>query len=219
MARGEALRRQAREAVVQLGSGRSDLQQRRVALARFERDQRRRSASLMQSALQESDRALAFGEEARDLAALAGTRAFQARLERRLAELPGPALRPGDGPASRPPRRYVLPVEGRLLTGTGEISDAGVHARGLTFATAAGSRAIAPRPGRIAYAGAYRGYGQVVIVDHGGGWTTTITNLAELAVRRGDRVAARQPLGRTGGGEVDVELRRNGRPFPIALLL
>jgi septal ring factor EnvC (AmiA/AmiB activator) len=219
MARGEALRRQAREAVVQLGSGRRDLQQRRVALARFEQGQRRRSASLMQSALQESDRALAFGEEARDLAALAGTRAFQARLERRLGELPGPVLRPGDVPARRAAPYYVLPVEGRLLSGTGEISDAGVHARGLTFAAAAGARAIAPRSGRIAYAGPYRGYGQIVIVDHGGGWTTTITNLGELAVRRGDRVAARQPLGRAAGGELSVELRRNGRPFPIALLL
>jgi septal ring factor EnvC (AmiA/AmiB activator) len=219
MARGEALRRQAREAVAQLGSGRRDLQQRRVALARLEQGQRRRSASLMQSALQESDRALAFGEEARDLAELAGTRAFQARLERRLAELPGPVPRPGDGPERRPPPRYILPVEGRLVAGTGEISDAGVHARGLTFATAAGAGAVAPRPGRIAYAGPYRGYGQIVIVDHGGGWTTTITNLGELAVRRGDRVTARQPLGRAAGGEVGVELRRDGRPFPITLLL
>lgn len=219
MDRGERLRRQAREAVVQLGSSRRDLQGRRVALARFEREQRRRSASLMQSALHESDRALAFGEEARDLAALAGTRAFQARLERRLAELPGPALRPGAAPARPRPPYYVLPVEGRLLTGTGEISDAGVHARGLTFATAPGARAVAPRSGRIAYAAPLRGYGEVVIIDHGGGWTTTLTNLAGLAVRRGDRVRARQPLGRAGAGEVTVELRKDGRPFPITLLL
>ncbi|MGZ8284694.1 MAG: murein hydrolase activator EnvC family protein [Allosphingosinicella sp.] len=219
MARGEALRRQAREAVVQLGSSRRDLQGRRVALARFEREQRRRSASLMQSALRESDRALAFGEEARDLAALAGTRAYQASLTRRLAELPGPALRPGAEPGRPRPPFYLLPVEGRLLTGTGEISDAGVHARGLTFAAAAGAEAVAPRSGRIAYAARYRGYGEVVIIDHGGGWTTTITNLAGLEVKRGDRVQARQPLGRTGPGEVTVELRKDGRPFPITLLL
>jgi septal ring factor EnvC (AmiA/AmiB activator) len=218
IARGEALRGQAREAVVQLGSGRRDLLQRRVALARFEQGQRRRSESLMQSAVQQSDRALAFGEEARDLAALAGTRAFQARLARRLAELPGPVLRPGDAPAGSRPPRYVLPVDGRLLTGTGEISDAGVHARGLTFATSAGAQAVAPRSGRVAYAGAYRGYGEVVIIDHGGGWTTTITQLAGLAVKRGDRVRARQTLGRAAG-EVTVELRKDGRPFPITLLL
>lgn len=219
MARGEALRRQAREAVVQLGSGRRDLQQRRVALARFEQAQRQRSASLMQSALRESDRALAFGEEAREISALAGTRAFQASLARRLAELPGPALRPGATAGRARSPYYVLPVEGRLLTGTGEISDAGVHARGLTFATSAGSEAVAPRSGRIAYAESYRGYGEVVIIDHGGGWTTTLTNLSGLAVKRGDRVRARQPLGRAGSGEVTVELRKDGRPFPIALLL
>lgn len=219
MARGEALRRQAREAVVQLGSSRRDLQQRRVALASFEREQRRRSASLMHSALRESDRALAFGEEARDLAALAGTREYQARTTRRLAELPGPALRPGATPGPARPPYYLLPVEGRLLRGTGEISDAGVHARGLTFAVDAGAPAVAPRAGRIAYAAPYRGYGEVVIVDHGGGWTTTLTNLSGLAVKRGDRVRARQPLGRTGAGEVKVELRKDGRPFPIPLLL
>ncbi|MEA3054537.1 MAG: murein hydrolase activator [Sphingomonadales bacterium] len=220
MARGEALRRRAGEAVAQRRAGRQDLQQRRIALARFEADQRRRAGSLMHSAVQESDRALAFGEEARDLAALAGTRAFQERLVHRLAQLPGPARRPGDSPpGAPPPPHYRLPVEGRLVAGTGELSDAGVHARGLTFAAAAGAAAVAPRSGRIVYAAPYRGYGEVVIIDHGGGWTTTITNLAGLAVRRGDRVRARQPLGRTGGAEVHVELRRNGRPVPITPLL
>jgi septal ring factor EnvC (AmiA/AmiB activator) len=219
MARGEALRRRASEAVVQLSASRQDLQQRRLALARFERGQRSRSASLMQSAVQESDRALAFGEEARDLAALAGTRAFQASLARRLAGLPGPALRPGDPGVSPPPVRYLLPVEGRLVTGTGEISDSGVHARGLTFAAPVGTPAVAPRPGRIAFAGAVRGYGQVVIIDHGGGWTTTVTDLTALAVKRGDPVRARQPLGRVADGEVTVELRKDGRPVPITLLL
>ena len=219
MARGEALRRRAAEAVVQLSASRQDLQQRRLALARFERSQRSRSASLRQSAVQESDRALAFGEEARELAALAGTRAFQARLARRLTGLPGPAPRPGEAGARPPPARYLLPVEGRLVTGTGEISDAGVHARGLTFAVAAGAAAVAPRPGRVAFAGAVRGYGEVVIIDHGGGWTTTVTDLAGLAVKRGDAVKARQPLGRTAGGEVNVELRKDGRPVPITSLL
>jgi septal ring factor EnvC (AmiA/AmiB activator) len=220
MVRGEALRRQAAEAVVELGASRQDLQQRRFALARFERSQRSKSANLMHSAVQESDRALAFGEEARDLAALAGTRAFQDRLARRLAELPGPVPRPGESPPGRArPARYLLPVEGRLVSGTGEISDSGVHARGLAFAAAAGTPAVAPHAGRVAFAGPVRGYGEVVIIDHGGGWTTTVTDLTALAVRRGDRVGARQALGRVGGDRVEVELRKDGRPVPITPLL
>ena len=49
--------------------------------------------------------------------------------------------------------------------------------------------------------------------------TVAHPNLAGLSVKRGDRVQARQPLGRTSAGEVTVELRKDGRPFPITLLL
>lgn len=222
---GNALRRQADRAVASLVAGQEDLRNRRIALARLEQRQRERSQSLRESALFESDRALAFGEEARELAALAGTREFQARLRRNLAQLPGPVLRPGaPAPAAaRPQRRptYILPVAGRLVTGLGEISDAGVHARGLTFATAANAQVVAPAPGRIAYAGRFRGYGEIVIIDHGNGWTTAITDLTALNVEVGDKVRQGSQVGRAGSGAplISVELRRNGRPFPISPLI
>jgi septal ring factor EnvC (AmiA/AmiB activator) len=177
----------------------------------------------MASAVSESDRALALGEAAREIAALAGTRAFQDQLRRRLSELPGPSLRPGTrgreeqavGPT------YILPVAGRLVTGMGEISDAGVHARGLTLATAPNAEVAAPSAGRVVYAGPFRGYGEIVILDHGGGWTSTVTNLASLSVRVGERVSPRQAVGRAAAADprVTVELRRNGKPFPIAPLV
>jgi murein DD-endopeptidase MepM/ murein hydrolase activator NlpD len=222
--RGNRLRRQAETAFAALTAGREDLKRRRIALARFERDRRERSQTLLGSAMVESDRALALGEEARDLAALAGTRAFQDQLRRSLAALPGPALRPGTGTRTPAPAAgpvYLLPVSGRLVTGMGEISDAGVHARGITFAPSASAEVIAPASGRIAFAGRFRGYGEIVIIDHGNGWSSTITGLGALAVRAGERVRVRQPLGRAAAREpeVTVELRRNGRPFPIAPLV
>jgi septal ring factor EnvC (AmiA/AmiB activator) len=224
--RGDRLRRQADLAVAALTAGREELRKRRVALASFEQKQRARSATLMESAIAESDRALAFGEEARELTQRAGTRQFQADLRRSLSALPGPELRPGEGRSAGQaspsrPATYRLPVEGRLVRGMGEISDAGVHARGLTFAVASGAAVVAPSRGKIAYAGTFRGYGRIVIIDHGGGWTTAITNLASLDVRVGDSVAMGAPLGRAGSGEpqVMVELRRAGRPFPIAPLI
>lgn len=223
VAQGNALRLQAERAVAELRAGQEDLRRRRAALAVFERNRRAQSETLMQSAMTESDRALALGEEARELAALVSQRAFQAQLRRSLAELPGPVLRPvNPPPPSRQTARYRLPVEGRLVRGMGEISDAGVHARGLTFATAAGAPVVAPAPGQIVYAGRFRSYGEIVIVDHGGGWTSTITHLGSLGVRSGARVAAGEQLGRApprGAPEVRVELRREGRPVPITPLL
>ncbi|HLL58369.1 MAG TPA: peptidoglycan DD-metalloendopeptidase family protein, partial [Allosphingosinicella sp.] len=171
------------------------------------------------------DRALALGEEARDLTALMGTREYQARIRTRLLQLPAPPLRPGTNqepsPRSASNRRYILPVEGRLVTGMGEISDAGVHARGLTFQAEGGAEVVAPRDGRIVYAGPFRGYGRIVILDHGGGWTSVVTNLADISVAVGERVAMGAAIGRTGGGDtrVTVELRRNGKPFPITPLI
>ena len=104
-----------------------------------------------------------------------------------------------------------MPVRGRLLTGVGEISDAGVHSRGLTLATAgrgaggrAGQRAGSSMPAP------FRGYGNVLIIDHGRGWTTVITGLATLDVARGATVARGASLGRAGGAQP----ARHGRAAP-----
>ena len=115
----------------------------------------------------------------------------------------------------------MVPVEGRLLTGVGEISDGGVHSRGLTFAVDPRARVVAPANGRVAFAAPFRSYGNVVILDHGRGWSTVITNLETLDVARGQTVRRGQTLGRTGSGqpEVTVELRRQGRPVPLAQLI
>jgi septal ring factor EnvC (AmiA/AmiB activator) len=219
---GNALRKQAETARGALAEGREELRKQRLAFARLEERQRQRSQVLADSALSESDRALALGEEARDLGALMRTREYQDRLRARLVQLPGPALRPGtkeQASARRPV--YMLPVEGRLLTGTGEISEAGVHARGLTFAPPPGSEVVAPRDGRVVYAAPFRGYGRILIIDHGGGWTSLITDLAALTVSEGNLVKMGDTVGRAAGEEarVTIELRRRNRPVPIATLI
>jgi septal ring factor EnvC (AmiA/AmiB activator) len=222
---GDRLRRQADLAKASLANGQQELRTQRLALAKLEETQRVRSATLSSSAVLEGDRALVLGEEARELSALMGTREYQARVRARLLDLAGPVLRPGtaSAPSAQPLRqpRYILPVEGRLVTGMGEISDAGVHARGLTFEVPGNSQVVAPRDGRIVYAGPFRGYGRIVILDHGGGWTTVVTDLETVTANVGDVVAMGAAIGSTGSREtrVTVELRRNGRPFPIAPLV
>ena len=222
--RSDALRRRSEGAREALLASREELKRRRVALASFEARQRARSQQLAGLAISESDRALALGEEARTLARIVGTRQYQAQLEASLAQLPGPVPRPGSAAtadARTSPLDYRLPVEGRLIVGVGEISDGGVHARGLTFETEPEARVIAPANGRVIYAAPFRSYGHVVILDHGRGWSSVITDLGRIDVATGQRVRRGALLGRAGEQEtrVSVELRRNGRPVPIAQLV
>src|SRR3546814_1205517 len=91
---GNQLRDQAALAKAALVDSRAELKAERVALARFEADQRLRSQNLIQSALFESDRALALGEEARDLATVLRTREYPAKTPESLYALPGPAPPP-----------------------------------------------------------------------------------------------------------------------------
>ena len=80
---------------------------------------------------------------------------------------------------------------------------------------------MAPAAGRIAYAGPFRSYGRIVIIDHGGGWTSLVTDMIALSARVGDRVEQGAPIGRAGAGRptITVELRRAGQPVDIATLV
>ena len=81
---------------------------------------------------------------------------------------------------------------------------------------------IAPAAGRVAYAGPFRGYGTIVIIDHGGGWTSLISGLGTVSARVGDRVGQGAPIGQAGSGDdprVTIELRRRDRAIDMTPLL
>lgn len=212
-------------AAAALRDGQVELERRRAALATLEAQHRGRATALGRNAMSESDRALALGEQARDLVDRMGEEGQAQATAADLVALSGPiarALPPGAVLPPPPAGVYRLPVRGRLVTGLDELSDAGVRSRGLTFAVAPGAGVVAPAGGRVRYAGRFGGYGVIVIIDHGAGWTTLVTGLAQASVRVGQGVAMGTPLGRAGGGDdprVTVELRRHGRPFDIASLI
>lgn len=199
----------------ELGAGRAQLLAARRALANL-RDEPLDAGTA-------SDRALALGERARDIVdRLSGAGDAQATLAS-LVALPGPPI-PAVVPEADAP--YRLPVSGRLVTGFGELSDNGVRARGLTFAVAPAARVVAPAAGRIVFAQPFRGFGTVVIIDHGEGWVTLLTGLGPLSVTREQQVIAGAPIGRAGAAkvgaeapQVTVELRRRGRPVDLTMLI
>jgi murein hydrolase activator len=139
----------------------------------------------------------------------------QAALNRRLAALPAPAQtsRPsGASPA------YRLPAAGQVVIGTGDRTDTGVTAQGLTLATAAGAPVVAPATGRVVYAGPFSGYGDIVLIDQGGGWATLLAGLSLATGERGERLAPGTLVGRMGNEHprLTVELRHHGRAIDVA---
>jgi septal ring factor EnvC (AmiA/AmiB activator) len=103
----------------------------------------------------------------------------------------------------------------------GEVGESGVRAKGLTLAAARGAQVVSPAEGRIAFAGPFRSYTGIVIIDHDNGWATLLTGLDRLSVRPGMKVLQGSPIGRAAGGEprVGVELRHRSAPVDITPLL
>lgn len=226
------LKTNAELAVKALASSKQKLADQREALTQLAALHRGRSQEIQGSAMAEQDRAMALGEQARDITELLGRLDEVSAVRNRLAALPPPLPRPaqpnraseandtGDkaGVQSIP---YRLPVAGTLVTGLGEVSEAGVRARGMTLATRPDAQIVAPSAGRIAFAGPYRGYGNIVIIDHGSGWTSLITQVSVLDVRTADNVVQGSPLGKAGKERptVTVELRQGSKPVDIGSIV
>ncbi len=226
IARRRALDGQSRLAAGRLRKEQDGLRAQRLSLATLETRQRLQSREVSGEANREAERALALAEQARDLGSLVTELARSGELRVQLAALPGPIFRPAQpadaisvaqvSPAVTPPTAtspgFVLPVTGRLIAGFGESRTGLAQSRGVAFATQSGAQAVAPAAGRIAFAGPYRGYGNIVILEHDGGWTSLVTGLAQLDTRVGMKVVAGSPLGIAGAGRpvVSLELRRNG---------
>ncbi|WP_427965966.1 murein hydrolase activator EnvC family protein [Altererythrobacter sp.] len=228
LARGKELEVEAGQAVAALRSDETELLQRQQQLATLATQQRAASRQASGIALRENDRALALAEQARDLDDLVGTLDQAGQLRRELASLPGPVLRPAKpgeaevalaGPtptptSTAPPAGLQLPVGGRTLSGFGAIDAAGVVSDGITLAPRSGAQVVAPAAGRVLFAGAYRGFGQIVIIEHANGWTSLVTGLGSTGVAVGDHLVGGSPIGNAPGSNpaITLELRREGDP-------
>lgn len=227
------LERRAERALAKMRASEEQLQTRRAELTKLETRQRLASRDARGIAAREAERALALAEEARDLDGLIDKIDEAATLRRELAALSGPILRPEDvaagpvsgtdrtamasprlGPSSSRLSGFQLPVQGRTVTGFGELRESGMRSTSLELAPARGAQVVAPATGRIAFAGPYRGFGQIVIIEHDGGWTSLVTGLDRIEAAVGDEVIAGAPLGVAGTEApiVTIELRRNGEP-------
>jgi septal ring factor EnvC (AmiA/AmiB activator) len=136
-----------------------------------------------------------------------------ARVEKPLPpeELPDVKAQPYKG-------RCPLPVAGGVRSSFGTPRAGGLRWNGIVIAAPAGTAVRAIRPGRVAFADYLRGYGFLIIVDHGRGFMSLYGQNQSLQKKTGDEVGGNEVIatvGDTGGNDIDglyFEIRVRGKP-------
>lgn len=215
---GRVLAARATTARLAVASARGELVEQRNRFATLEARANQRAAGLRADALGADDQLIAGGEQMLDLGGEAAAAAAARRAAAAVARLPLAPPRPfaPDAPAPRAELAVALPTRAPVIEGLGSVNAAGVRARGIRFATARGSALTAPAAGTVLFAGPYRDHDGIIVIDHGGGWTSLLIDVAPR-VARGEQVAAGDPLGRALG-DVRLEMRRDGVPQSAALI-
>jgi septal ring factor EnvC (AmiA/AmiB activator) len=91
------------------------------------------------------------------------------------------------------------PARGRILTHFGDPTDTGGVSKGWVLETRPGAQIVAPFDGRIAFEGPFRSYGQILIIEHGGGYHTVLAGLDRVDAAVGQWLLAGEPLGVMAG--------------------
>ncbi|APG62468.1 hypothetical protein LPB140_06345 [Sphingorhabdus lutea] len=205
-----------------LSASRKALAEEEAKLAILASGAQKKAGQFRADAALELDQAILEGERARDIVDRIDNIEKSDIVAAELAKLSGPTLRKeGRQRPAIMPDIYQMPVKGQIFFGFGEISINGYRERGLGLMVDAGSKIKAPAGGKISYAGNYRGYGNIVIIDHGAGWSTLVTGMASLNIRKADVVTKGENIGVSPNetAMIRVELRRNGRNMDVAAMI
>ena len=122
--------------------------------------------------------------------------------------------------------RLPLPAQGRQVLGFGEKTQSGGQSKGIVLETRQGAQVTSPCDGWVVYAGEFRSYGQLLIINAGGGYHVLLAGLSQIDVQPGQFVLAAEPVGNMSGWPqlaqpaaannapvLYVEFRKDGRPI------
>jgi murein hydrolase activator len=109
-----------------------------------------------------------------------------------------------------------FPAQGTLKRRYGEAADEpAALSKGIVIAARNGGQVIAPFDGVVAFAGPFRGYGLLLIIEHSEGYHTLLSGLGRIDCVLDQRVFAGEPVGTMNtesSADLYVELRQNGQP-------
>jgi murein hydrolase activator len=112
----------------------------------------------------------------------------------------------------------LYPAAGRTSGQYGEAVRRGVTRKGLVIETRSSAQVVAPYGGKVVFAGDFRGYGQLLIIDHGDGYHTLLSGMKRIDGVMGQYLQLGEPIGIMGNPGANrpklyVELRRNNQPI------
>jgi septal ring factor EnvC (AmiA/AmiB activator) len=120
----------------------------------------------------------------------------------------------------------TLPLAGPVAQRFGQTNEIGAPAQGVTLAGLGDAVVVAPFDGQVDYVGPFRGYGTILIIDHGGGYHSVVAGLGRVDAKIGEWVVAGEPIGTLpDAAKADdsvtlyFELRQDGRPVDPQLSL
>jgi murein hydrolase activator len=115
-----------------------------------------------------------------------------------------------------------LPAQGKRVISFGDRLPSGKTAQGSLIETRHAAQVTSPSDGWVAFAGEFRSFGQVLIINGGGGYNVVLTGLSQIDVQIGQFVLGGEPVGTMSAapkGKVQgnapvlyVEFRKDGRP-------
>jgi septal ring factor EnvC (AmiA/AmiB activator) len=122
--------------------------------------------------------------------------------------------------------RLPMPAQGRQVLGFAEKTQFGGQSKGIVLETRQGAQVTSPCDGWIVYAGEFRSYGQLLIINAGGGYHVLLAGLSQIDVQPGQFVLGAEPVGTMSGWAQQaqpaasnsapvlyVEFRKDGKPI------
>lgn len=115
------------------------------------------------------------------------------------------------------------PIRGNIIKRYGETNETGMQNRGVTIKGRKGARVIAPYDGTVLFSGPFRGYGEMIIIDHSENYMTLLAGMERIDISVGQALLAGEPIGVMTSTEeptLYMEIRRDGHPVnPLPWLI
>ncbi len=121
--------------------------------------------------------------------------------------------------------KLPLPAYGKRVLNYDERTQYGSKSKGLVMETRSAAQVTSPCDGWILYAGEFRSYGKLLIIDAGGGYNVVLAGLSQIDVRPGEFVLAAEPVGTmmavkkepagapSAAPVLYIEFRKDGQPI------